>query len=197
MRGLAAEPARPLQAARVDGAIETVFPQGGLGLAEGSAVLIRVDPAHLDRVRPCELPIVGDLASTAPAFHAALRHSHLPDWQQWRDIACGPERAELDSKGLAQPTIRFLDELFARLPEDSVIVADVGQHQMWAAQRYRSDSAHGFITSGGLGAMGFALPAAIGVQLAKPKTTVLCVSGDGGIQMNIQELATVRRKMPP
>jgi acetolactate synthase-1/2/3 large subunit len=152
-----------------------------------------IDPAQLDRVRPCELPIVGDLASTAPAFHAALRHSHLPDWQQWRDIACGPERAELDSKGLAQPTIRFLDELFARLPEDSVIVADVGQHQMWAAQRYRSDSAHGFITSGGLGAMGFALPAAIGVQLAKPKTTVLCVSGDGGIQMNIQELATVRR----
>ncbi len=74
-----------------------------------------------------------------------------------------------------------------------MILADVGQHQMWAAQRYRSASPRGFITSGGLGAMGFALPAAIGVQLAKPETTVLCVSGDGGIQMNIQEFATVKR----
>ncbi len=64
---------------------------------------------------------------------------------------------------------------------------------MWAAQRYRSSSPRGFITSGGLGAMGFALPAAVGVQLAKPETCVLCVSGDGGFQMNIQELATVHR----
>ncbi len=95
--------------------------------------------------------------------------------------------------GLAQPTIRFLDELFSRLPENSVVLADVGQHQMWAAQRYRSSSPRGFITSGGLGAMGFALPAAVGVQLAKPDTCVLCVSGDGGFQMNIQELATVHR----
>ena len=74
-----------------------------------------------------------------------------------------------------------------------MVLTDVGQHQMWAAQRYRSSSPRGFITSGGLGAMGFALPAAVGVQLAKPDTCVLCVSGDGGFQMNIQELATVHR----
>ena len=81
------------------------------------------------------------------------------------------------------------------MPKDSTgtILADVGQHQMWSAQSYRASSPRGFITSGGLGAMGFALPAAIGVQLAKPGTTVLCVSGDGGFQMNIQELATVHR----
>ena len=60
----------------------------------------------------------------------------------------------------------------AGFPRDSVIVADVGQHQMWAAQRYRSGSPRGFITSGGLGALGFALPAALGIQLAKPGTTV-------------------------
>src|SRR5438067_12607336 len=64
---------------------------------------------------------------------------------------------------------------------------------MWAAQSYRSSLPRGFITSGGLGSMGFALPAAVGVQLSKPDATVLCVSGDGGFQMNIQELATVRR----
>jgi acetolactate synthase-1/2/3 large subunit len=156
-------------------------------------VHFEIDPAQLDRVRPCNLPVIGNLADTIPAFDAELRRHSVPDFKEWRTVACGPERAELDPRGLAQPTIRFLDELFGRLPEDSVILADVGQHQMWSAQRYHSDSPRGFITSGGLGAMGFALPAAIGVQLAKPDTCVLCVSGDGGFQMNIQELATVHR----
>jgi len=156
-------------------------------------VHFEIDPAQLDRVRACEVPVIGNLADTIPAFHAELRQASLPDWSAWRGVACGPERAELDPRGLAQPTIRFLDELFSRLPQNSVVIADVGQHQMWAAQRYRSSSPRGFITSGGLGAMGFALPAAVGVQLAKPETCVLCVSGDGGFQMNIQELATVHR----
>jgi acetolactate synthase I/II/III large subunit len=156
-------------------------------------VHFEIDPAQLDRVRACELPVVGDLAETIPAFHDAVRQAALPNWSAWRALAGGSERAELDPRGLAQPTIRFLDELFSRLPSDSVILADVGQHQMWAAQRYHSASPRGFITSGGLGAMGFALPAAVGVQLAKPETTVVCVSGDGGFQMNIQELATVQR----
>ena len=156
-------------------------------------VHFEIDPAQLDRVRACEVPVIGNLADTIPAFHAELRQASLPDWSAWRAVACGPERAELDPRGLAQPTIRFLDELFSRLPENNVVIADVGQHQMWAAQRYRSSSPRGFITSGGLGAMGFALPAAVGVQLAKPETCVLCVSGDGGFQMNIQELATVHR----
>ena len=156
-------------------------------------VHFEIDPAQLDRVRPSNLPVIGNLADTVPAFDAELRRHSIPDFQEWRSLACGPDRAELDPRGLAQPTIRFLDELFGRLPEDSVILADVGQHQMWSAQRFHSDSPRGFITSGGLGAMGFALPAAVGVQLAKPDSCVLCVSGDGGFQMNIQELATVHR----
>ena len=156
-------------------------------------VHFEIDPAQLDRVRQCELPVIGDLAQTVPAFHNKLKKASFPDWSAWRAVACGEDRAELDPRGLSQPTIRFLDELFGRLPENSVVLADVGQHQMWAAQRYRSASPRGFITSGGLGSMGFALPAAVGVQLSKPDATVLCVSGDGGFQMNIQELATVRR----
>ena len=156
-------------------------------------VHFEIDPAQLDRVRPCELAVIGNLADTIQAFQAELRRHSVPDFGGWRAVACGTERAELDPRGLAQPTIRFLDELFSRLPQDNVVIADVGQHQMWAAQRYRSSSPRGFITSGGLGAMGFALPAAVGVQLAKPDTCVLCVSGDGGFQMNIQELATVHR----
>ena len=156
-------------------------------------VHFEIDPAQLDRVRQCEIPVIGDLALTIPGFHKKLKSANLPDWTNWRAVACGEDRAELDPRGLAQPTIRFLDELFGRLPENSIVLADVGQHQMWAAQRYRSGSPRGFITSGGLGSMGFALPAAVGVQLSKPDATVLCVSGDGGFQMNIQELATVRR----
>jgi acetolactate synthase-1/2/3 large subunit len=156
-------------------------------------VHFEIDPAQLDRVRACELPIIGDLAKTIPAFHQKVHDAKLPSWNDWRAVACGEDRAELDPRGLSQPTIRFLDELFGRLTQNSVVIADVGQHQMWAAQRYRSASPRGFITSGGLGSMGFALPAAVGVQLSKPDATVLCVSGDGGFQMNIQELATVRR----
>src|SRR5438874_3215518 len=128
-------------------------------------VHFEIDPAQLDRVRACELPVIGDLAQTIPAFSKKVRDAKLPDWSSWREVACGPDRAELDPRGLSQPTIRFLDELFSRLPENSVVIADVGQHQMWSAQRYRSASPRGFITSGGLGSMGFALPAAVGVQL--------------------------------
>ena len=156
-------------------------------------VHFEIDSAQLDRVRPCDLPVIGDLAETIPAFEAELHRHAVPEFKDWRAVACSSERAELDPRGLAQPTIRFLDELFSRLPENNVVIADVGQHQMWSAQRYRSSSPRGFITSGGLGAMGFALPAAVGVQLAKPDACVLCVSGDGGFQMNIQELATVHR----
>jgi acetolactate synthase-1/2/3 large subunit len=158
-------------------------------------VHFEIDPSQLDRVRPCELPVVGNLAETIPAFYQEAKHAHLPDFSAWCAEACGPERDEPAVAGLAHPTRSFLDELFARMPEDGTgtVLADVGQHQMWSAQRYRASSPRGFITSGGLGAMGFALPAAVGVQLAKPESVVLCVSGDGGFQMNIQELATVHR----
>ena len=154
-----------------------------------------IDPSQLDRVRPCDLPVIGNLAETIPAFYDEAQRSHLPDFSAWRAVACGPERAEPRKAGLAHPTKSFLQQLFARMPKDGsgFILADVGQHQMWSAQCYNASAPRGFITSGGLGAMGFALPAAIGVQLARPESKVLCVSGDGGFQMNIQELATVHR----
>ncbi|HXZ34076.1 MAG TPA: biosynthetic-type acetolactate synthase large subunit [Terriglobales bacterium] len=160
-------------------------------------VQFEIDPAQLDRVRTCDLAVIGNLAETVPACYEAVCHIAMPDWSEWRRVSHSENRRQPDSRGLAQPMIRFLDRLFQQLPANSAIVADVGQHQMWAAQRYRSSSPRGFITSGGLGAMGFALPAAIGVQLADPQKTVLCVSGDGGFQINIQELATVRRLNAP
>jgi acetolactate synthase-1/2/3 large subunit len=156
-------------------------------------VHFEIDPMQLDRVRACELPVIGNLAETIPAFFQEAQRAHLPDFSAWRAVASGAERAEPRKAGLAHPTKSFLERLFARMPENGTVLADVGQHQMWAAQCFRASSPRGFITSGGLGAMGFALPAAVGVQLGRPNTTVLCVSGDGGFQMNIQELATVHR----
>ena len=156
-------------------------------------VHLEIDPSQLDRVRSYELPILGDLAETIPQFHDAIADFPLPDWSAWKKTIGELRSSERNSSGAALPALRFFDELYALLPEHAVVVADVGQHQMWAAQRYRAHSPRGFITSGGLGAMGFALPGAIGVQLARPDALVVCISGDGGIQMNIQELATVRR----
>src|SRR5438094_10445901 len=75
-------------------------------------VHFEIDPAQLYRVRACELPLIGDLAETIPACHDALRRLKLPDWTNWRAVACGPGGGELDPGGLAQPTIRVLDELF-------------------------------------------------------------------------------------
>ena len=164
---------------------------------DAKIVHFEIDPGQLDRVRACELPVVGDLKQTVPQFHNEVRHATLPDWSGWRGIACGQERAEADPRGLSEPAVRFLDALFAQMPENAFVITDVGQHQMWAAQRYRKNSPRGFITSGGLGAMGFGLPAAVGVQLANPGACVICISGDGGFQMNLQELATVHRlKLP-
>src|ERR1035441_8012666 len=151
-------------------------------------VHFEIDPAQLDRVRPCDLPVIGNLADTIPAFQAELRRHTVPDFSKWRSVACGAERAELDPRGLAQPTIRFLDELFSRLPENNVVLADVGQHQMWAAQRYRSSSPRGFITSGGLGAMGSALPAGTAGGFARAGGTGGGLGGSTTVSSALEKL---------
>src|SRR5512140_445612 len=86
---------------------------------QAKIVHFEIDPAQLNRVRDCELAVVGDLSTTIPAFSRKLKNAKLPDWKEWRDVACGEDRAELDPRGLAQPTIRVLHERLGRLPEDS------------------------------------------------------------------------------
>ena len=162
-------------------------------------VHFEIDPVQLDRVRPVDLPIVGDMAKTVEQFLAALPAS-LPDWSGWlaetRSVTNPPPKEHVGT-GKPSPT-RLLEMLFEQMEPDALVAADVGQHQMWAAQR-ASGIAHPrqFVTTGGLGSMGFALPATVGMQLAFPHRQVICVSGDGGFQMNIQELATVQRYSLP
>ena len=162
-------------------------------------VHFEVDPAQMHRVRPYEMPVVGNLAETVPQLLDVLPAS-LPDWSGWleetRSIP-NPVPKENVAGGKPSPT-RVLELLFERMDPDGLITTDVGQHQMWAAQRASGiANPRQHITSGGLGAMGFALPAAIGAQLAYPHRQVICVAGDGGFQMNIQELATVQRYSLP
>lgn len=91
----------------------------------------------------------------------------------------------------------FLRQLSARKPANSVVTTDVGQHQMWSAQHMTFERPENFITSSGLGTMGFGVPAAVGAQIARPQDTVICVSGDGSFMMNVQELGTIKRKQLP
>ena len=91
----------------------------------------------------------------------------------------------------------FLYELGRAVPKASIVTSDVGQHQMWVAQHYTMHHPQQHLSSGGLGTMGFGLPAAIGAQLACPGSLVVNVSGDGGIMMNVQELATIYRYQLP
>jgi acetolactate synthase-1/2/3 large subunit len=158
-----------------------------------------IDTAQLSRVRPCDLPIVGDLKNTVDQFCAKLPAS-LPDWSPWlaetRSVE-NPKQKDHVGTGKPSPT-RMLEKLFDLMDPDALMTTDVGQHQMWAAQRASGiANPRQHITSGGLGAMGFALPASIGAQLAFPNRQVICVAGDGGFQMNIQELATVQRYSLP
>jgi acetolactate synthase-1/2/3 large subunit len=158
-----------------------------------------IDPAQLSRVRPCDLPVVGDLKKTIDQFQSCLPDS-MPDWRPWLEEALSvvnPVEKPPVGTGKPSPT-RLLERLFELMDPDALMTTDVGQHQMWAAQRASGiANPRQHITSGGLGAMGFALPASVGVQLAYPNRQVICVTGDGGFQMNIQELATVQRYSLP
>ena len=90
-----------------------------------------------------------------------------------------------------------LKEVSDLMPENTCVTTDVGQHQMWAAQHMNFNDPSNFLTSGSMGTMGFGLPAAIGAQISRPHDTVIVVSGDGSIMMNVQELATIKRYQIP
>lgn len=168
---------------RVTGKVSTFAP--------GARVVhLDVDPAEIGKIRRADVALLGDLRALLPAL--AVR----PDVDPWRArvrAAIAEHRWRYDHPGEAIYAPALLKELSDRMPPRTVVTTDVGQHQMWACQHMSVDEPLDFVTSGGLGTMGFGLPAALGAQRARPGDTVVCVSGDGSILMNVQELATARR----
>lgn len=155
-----------------------------------------IDPAELNKNVRADIPVVGDLRQTLPAFVDAVRavQDDFPvRFRPWRGEVLSMERAHplgwKSSEDIRpEELISCVREL---VPTDSICVTDVGQHQMWAAQFFGCHEPRHFLTSGGLGTMGYGLPAAIGAKLANPDKEVVLITGDGSIMMNCQELATM------
>ncbi len=164
-------------------------------------VHIDVDPSELGKV---VRPSVGIAADARLALRGILGHFEDAEDRdgcaEWREeIARSQEpekRSEDEARGEYGP-IRIMDAIKAAAGEEVRLVTDVGQHQMWAAKFFEFTKKNSHITSGGLGTMGFALPAAMGVQMAVPNETVWVIAGDGGFQMNIQELMTIMQEGLP
>ena len=166
---------------------------------------VDIDPASISKTVTADIPIVGPVDTVLKDMLAQVRDMRvadksLPDtnaldswWKQineWRDahgLWTAP-RYETDS-GLIKPQ-QVIESLYRATNGDAYVTSDVGQHQMFAAQFYKFDKPRRWINSGGLGTMGFGLPAAMGVKMAFPDSDVACVTGEGSIQMNIQELST-------
>lgn len=164
---------------------------------------IDIDAAEIDKILDSTISIVADVESVLPAFTEIIKEKKITSNGEWLK-SLQKIKAETDSINLGRPTDEKLKNpraIISQLPQfaesaglssdDLIITTDVGQHQMWAAQYYPVKNPRSFLTSGSLGTMGFGLPAAIGASLANPDKRVVCISGDGSIMMNLQELATL------
>jgi acetolactate synthase I/II/III large subunit len=162
---------------------------------------VDIDPASISKTVTAHVPIVGPVVPVLKEMLDLVEHSKvqidkeaLSSWwqriEQWRKRNCLAVTPAENDVIKPQQAIQMLYEI---TKGDAYVTSDVGQHQMFAAQYYHFDKPRRWINSGGLGTMGFGLPAAMGVQLAFPKAIVACVTGEGSIQMNIQELATCKQ----
>jgi len=177
---------------RVTGKVDTFAPHARI-------IHMDIDATQIGRNVPVEVPIVGDAKALLQRLAPMVRNTPRPDWMQYI------ENLKQDHPSLAIPpsdslqpqqVIGALDTLLQEEPETTVVTG-VGQHQMWAAQFLSFNHPNRFVSSGGLGAMGFELPAALGVQVARPGTPVWTIAGDGGFQMTLQELVTLSEEKLP
>ncbi len=151
---------------------------------------VDIDPAELNKIKAAHVGIVADVGDTLKSLLPRVHEQRRPEWIGHVDSlrAAHP----LQKPGVDDPRTPYglIQHVADLLDDDAIITTDVGQHQMWTAQAYPFRQPRTWLTSGGLGTMGFGLPAAIGAALAAPDATVVCISGDGSLLMNIQELVT-------
>ncbi|MGD2146955.1 MAG: biosynthetic-type acetolactate synthase large subunit [Anaerolineae bacterium] len=178
---------------RVTGTLETFAP-------DARKIHIDLDPAELNKIVPVDVAIEGDLRQVLkdmlPSVDKADRGAWLREIEGWRDDTRKRDVLHRPDNGRLLPP-QVVDAIYRLTDGDAILVTDVGQHQMWAAQYYPLENPHTQVTSGGLGTMGFGLPAAIGAQVACPDREVWAIVGDGGFQMTLQELATAVQEQLP
>ena len=157
---------------------------------------VDIDPAEIGKNILVNIPIVGDVKQVLQALLALLKKVDRSQWlrriQELKDLY--PLR--YNREGGLKPQF-IIEQLYKLTKGECLVATDVGQHQMWVAQYYRFQKPRTLISSGGLGTMGFGLPAAIGAQMGMPRQQVILITGDGSFQMNMQELATVREQNLP
>ncbi len=182
---------------RVTGALDKFCP--------GAKIIhIDIDPSSISKNVRVDVPIVGSVASVLRAMITMIREEKLqPDAEAlaawWRQIDQWRALESLKynpSNEIIKPQF-VIEQLYRVTAGQAIITSDVGQHQMWAAQHYHFDRPRQWINSGGLGTMGFGLPAAMGAKLAFPDQDVACVTGEGSIQMMLQELSTIKQYNTP
>jgi acetolactate synthase-1/2/3 large subunit len=159
--------------------------------ARASVIHVDIDEAEIHKIRRADLSIAGDVGNVIDALLELTGIDGRPGWmERVSHLKSMEPTASSDRDGDDHPA-GVIKAVSAMMPPGTIVCTDVGQHQMWVAQAYPFTAPRTFLTSGGLGTMGFGLPAAIGAALAHPGKRVLCISGDGSLQMNIQELATL------
>ena len=175
---------------RVTGNLEKFCP-------DAKILHVDVDPASISKTVKVDVPIVGEVVDVLEALIAGIDVSEskidtpaLEKWWQQIDVWRSQDCLKFDTESDKIKPQAAIQKVYELTNGDAYVTSDVGQHQMWAAQYYKFDEPRRWINSGGLGTMGFGLPAAMGVQLAHPDDSVVCITGECSIQMCIQELAT-------
>jgi acetolactate synthase I/II/III large subunit len=177
------------------------------GFAPDAKIIhVDIDPAELGKVRRPDVPIVGDCRYVIEELVRAIRHlleggTEFPDRSAWRSQVSGwQEKFPLTYQQAEGDDLKpqyVLERLRDNTPDDTIVVSGVGQHQMWTSQYWKFNHPYTWVNSGGLGTMGFSVPAAIGAKVGRPDRTVWSVDGDGCFQMTAQELVTASTERIP